>query len=95
MGMARFKEALEANDWEGPDDLDDVMDPEDFDENDTRAGFGAEAAEMEMEMFGMKEAIHGGSGPQAENEGVDNDEEVEKLQALMLKMQAVRGMFPI
>lgn len=37
-------------------------------------------------MKGMKEAIYGNGDEE------DEDEEVEKLQAMMLKMQAVRGM---
>lgn len=63
-------------------------------------GFGAEAAELEMEMFGMKRAIYGGvqeDEERAGEEGVgreedeDEDDKVEKLEALMLRMQAVRG----
>jgi hypothetical protein len=41
-------------------------------------------------MKGMKEAIYG-AGMGIEEE-VDHDEEVEQLQAMMMKMQAVRGM---
>jgi hypothetical protein len=65
-------------------------------------GFGAEAAELEMEMFGMKRAIYGegnededekGEGEAKDVRDVEEDEEdeVEKLEALMLRMQAVRG----
>jgi hypothetical protein len=67
-------------------------------------GFGAEAAELEMEMFGMKRAIYGlrGDGEdqivdgklddRGEGNGEEDEEhEVEKLEALMLRMQAVRG----
>lgn len=67
-------------------------------------GFGAEAAELEMEMFGMKRAIYGlrGDGEDQNvdediddggkgNVGEDEEDEVEKLEALMLRMQAVRG----
>ena len=47
----------------------------------------------EEEMAGMKRAIYaGGLGMEEEDENeADRDEEVEKLQAMMLKMQAVRG----
>jgi hypothetical protein len=65
-------------------------------------GFGAEAAELEMEMFGMKRAIYrrgeedeeraGEEGVGREEDG-DEEDEVEKLEALMLRMQAVRGEF--
>lgn len=49
--------------------------------------------EMEMEMFGMKRAIYEGVDGEGEEEegGEEQDDEVEKLQAMMLKMQAVRG----
>jgi hypothetical protein len=99
-GIARLKEALEANDWAsneddfGVDDFDDLEDEESM-------GFGAEAAELEMEMFGMKRAIYGtrenDEDEDGEKEGGNKDDkgeedEVEKLEALMLRMQAVRGM---
>jgi hypothetical protein len=65
-------------------------------------GFGAEAAELEMEMFGMKRAIYGMGEEDEERAGEeevggeedrDEEDEVEKLEALMLRMQAVRGEF--
>lgn len=94
MGIDRLKEALEANPWDGPSDFEDDIDPEDFENDDDdevegSVGFGIEAAEMEREMAGMKRAIYGGGeGMDDENDG---DEGVEQLQAMMLKMQAVRG----
>lgn len=67
-------------------------------------GFGAEAAELEMEMFGMKRAIYGLRSDSEDqtvggklddrekgNREEDEEDEVEKLEALMLRMQAVRG----
>jgi hypothetical protein len=62
-------------------------------------GFGAEAAELEMEMFGMKRAIYEAGDEDGERDGEglkrendeDQEDEVEKLEALMLRMQAVRG----
>jgi hypothetical protein len=95
MGLERLKEALEANDWEGGLSEDVTLD--DLDEDDEEAegsiGFGIDATEMEEEMQGMKRAIYGGGlGLEDEDENeADQDEEVEKLQAMMLKMQAVRG----
>jgi hypothetical protein len=98
MGLERLKEALEANDWEAPTELGDALNPEDFDEEEETdsIGFGLDAAdraEMEMEMLGMKQAIHGGgSNGKDEDEDEDgHDEGIEELQAMMLKMQAVRG----
>lgn len=91
IGMERMKEALEANDWES-NELGDALGPEDFedDEAESGMGFGAEAAELNMEMFGVNQAI---LDIGEEDEVVDQDEEVEKLQAMMQKMQAVRGEF--
>lgn len=73
--------ALGLEDFEGEDDDENLgfdLGPED-------------RAEMEMEMFGMKRAIHEG-GQQEENGDEEMDDEgVEELQSMMLKMQAVRG----
>src|SRR6187402_3179439 len=101
MGVERLKEALEANDWEGSDELGDAIDPEDFDgdsDGERSIGFGLDAidrAEMEREMLGMKQAIYGaGRGDGEDDEEEDpSDKDVEDLQAMMLKMQAVRGKF--
>ncbi|KAH7419119.1 hypothetical protein BKA64DRAFT_6592 [Cadophora sp. MPI-SDFR-AT-0126] len=96
MGMERLKEALEANDWEGNDELGEAIDLDGLEDDSDDAesiGFGLDAAdkaEMEKEMRGMKQAIYGGG-----NDGEDeepNDQDVEDLQALMLKMQAVRDL---
>jgi hypothetical protein len=98
-GLERLKEALEANDWEAPDELGAALGLEDFegedDDEDGNLGFDLgpeDRAEMEMEMFGMKRAIHeGGEVENDEEMGEGHDEGVEELQAMMLKMQAVRG----
>ena len=91
-GVARLREALEANDWNANDpDLDDfdgIVD--DFGEDDEESlGFGIDPKDMEEEMSGIKEAIYEGS--RRAEEDADHDKEVEKLQAMMSKMQAVRG----
>ncbi|KAF8866747.1 hypothetical protein BDZ45DRAFT_700353 [Acephala macrosclerotiorum] len=103
-GLERLKEALEANDWEAPDELGDAMGLEDFegedDDENGSLGFNLgpeDRAEMEMEMFGMKRAIYQGvegvDEEGAEEEvGDGEDDEAEKLQAMMLKMQAVRDL---
>lgn len=96
MGLERLKEALEANEWDGGDDADEepILDVlgEDNEEAEGSIGFDIDAAEMEEEMAGMKRAIYGGSlGLEEEGGETDQDQEVEKLQAMMLKMQAVRG----
>ena len=96
-GLERLREALEANSWEGggigdEDDLR-VSDLEGSDDDEGSLDFGISKDEMKDEMAGMKKAIYG-EVPGQEDDEVDpeQDEEVEKLQAMMLKMQAVRGM---
>ena len=96
--MERLKEALEANDWEAGEELEDLgFEDFDGDEDDTESlGFGIEAAEMEAEMFGMKQAIYSGTQDREDEDGEgegEQDEDVEQLQAMMLKLQAVRGMY--
>jgi len=99
MGIERLKEALETNDWEGVDELEsfdlDALNEEDGDDDDGSLGFGIDPAEMAEEMAGMKRAIYGGilGDETGEVEDAEDDDEVEKLQAMMLKMQAVRGKF--
>jgi hypothetical protein len=99
MGLERLREALEANDWEGADELGEDATLEGLDEDDEEAegsmGFGIDAAEMEEEMAGMKRAIYGGGLGEEDEEDANQDQEVEKLQAMMLKMQAVRGKWPV
>ncbi|KAG9239034.1 hypothetical protein BJ875DRAFT_449250 [Amylocarpus encephaloides] len=93
MGVERLREALEATDWVGNDDdfdVEDALNELDLDGDDADSlGFGIDPKEMEEEMKGMKQAIYGGNGAEGDD---DQDEEVEKLQAMMLKMQAVRDM---
>ena len=101
VGLARLKEVLEANEWEGAggDDFE-GLDDLGFD-NDASLGFGEEAAEAQMEMWGIHDAVRaeeqeeegegqGEGGEQGKNEVGDKD--VQELEAMMLKMQAVRDM---
>lgn len=96
-GIARLREALEAHDWASNDDDDFGLDDFGDFEDEESMGFGAEAAELEMEMFGMKRAIYEAGDEDGDGNGgeklprEDEEEEVEKLEALMLRMQAVRG----
>lgn len=100
LGVARLKEALEANDWDGADDAEGGADLDDFEAGDEAGGdegsigFGIDPAEMEEEMAGMKQAIYGGGAAGADDEIEDEetgDREIQQLQAMMLKMQAVKG----
>ena len=98
--MDRLREALEANEWEGNDDEDGEIDLDELEAADEGAedeegsiGFGIDPAELEADMAGMKQAIYEGGAP-SDDEIEDEetgDKEIQQLQAMMLKMQAVRG----
>jgi hypothetical protein len=91
VGVQRVRESLEACEWESAEGLD-FGDDEDGDEEGF-GGFAAEEAEMNMELFGMKGALHGfdddeeGGEQSAETEA----KEVEELEAMMRKMIAIKG----
>ena len=82
VGVQRIREALEAGEWESGADLDFNEDVEGFE-----GSFAAEEAEMNMELFGMKDALHGEDG-----EGELGDKDVEELEIMMRKMVAIKGM---
>ena len=81
MGIERLKEALEACEWEGVD-ADAISDDLGLED-----GFGAEAAEVEREMMGLKMAVSGAEG--SEEGGTEG---VEELENMMLKLQAIKDM---
>lgn len=89
--MDRVMEALEANDWGG--DEDDTLsfgsfeDAEDGEDVDLLKSIGDE---MGREMFGLHNAIFGdesGVGGEEDNEEM----QVEKLEAMMMRMAALKG----
>lgn len=89
VGVERVREALEANEWTGGDGGVKELEEElglGF-EGDVEGGF--EIGEEDVE--GMRRPIFG----KGEGEGGEGDEEesVEGMEALMLKMQAMRGEF--
>ncbi|SLM37748.1 Alpha/gamma-adaptin-binding protein p34 [Lasallia pustulata] len=102
-GLARLKEALETNDWEG-DDADGLgFEGLDLgeDDGDGEGGFEAEVKEVEREMLEMRRAIYvsgegrgddGVEGAEEEEEEEERDIQVEELESMMLKMQAIRDM---
>lgn len=88
VGLERLREALESNEWDGGG-LDDIVLGDDDDDNDnTGGGFTSEAAEAEHEFLDLKRALI--EDPEADNRFQDN--EVEKLQEVMSKMHAIKGM---
>lgn len=81
VGVQRIREALEAGEWESGTDFDTGEDVDGFE-----GSFAAEEAEMNMELFNMKDALHGDDG---ENELSAKD--VEELEVMMKKMVAIKG----
>ncbi|KAH6642286.1 hypothetical protein C7974DRAFT_408851 [Boeremia exigua] len=79
-GLQRIREALEAGEWESSADLDEEV--EGFE-----GSFAAEEAEMNTELFGMKDALHGD-----DSEGELDDKDVEELETMMRKMVAIKEM---
>lgn len=60
-------------------------------------GFGDEVHELEREMFGLRMAIERGGGDGDERDDSDNDDgedefDVESMETLMMRMQAIKGM---
>lgn len=89
-----MKEALAANDWAGDMDDEEVeaaLEELDLDNDDFPGVFAAEDAEMSRELLNMKTAVHNEdeAGP-AVNEA-DEASQVEELERMMVKMQAIKG----
>lgn len=93
--MDRVREALEANDWDGGGG-DGGDDSDDDDDDDASFGSFEDGAdplraigdEMGREMFGLHNAI---SGDAEEGEEEDEELQVEKLEAVMRRMAALKG----
>ena len=87
MGIERLREALETNDWES-NELGEAVGLEDFDDGgEGSIGFGIEAAEMEMEMFGMKQAIYEGSKGEGNQDEEVEDEGVDELRGTLHELK--------
>ncbi|KAL8674995.1 MAG: hypothetical protein Q9168_000589 [Polycauliona sp. 1 TL-2023] len=100
LGLDRLQEALEANEWDGGgDDFD--MDAAGLEEE--LLGVRREGHEnvldddIELErddLVGLREAILGaGDASEEGEEDNENDAQVEELESMMLKMQAIKGSF--
>lgn len=78
--MRRIREVLETHDWTPSpgEDLEELLGTEED-------GFGLEVNELEQEMLGLKMAI--GDDPEGDEERVDG------MESLMLRMQAIKGMY--
>jgi hypothetical protein len=98
MGVARVLEALEANDWAGGDMDEDEegegeWEGEDAEFDPESLGFGFDREDF----VGLRKAIWGGGGSgdegikgQEEEDEEVGEEDVQKLEKMMLKLQAVR-----
>lgn len=107
-GMRRIRQILETHDWSEDTDTDanadgNGLEDDDLEEHllglDSSRGFNLEVNELEREMVGLRFAIErGGDGSDFEDEDVDEDGDgdddikVESMEALMLRMQAIKGM---
>jgi len=92
-GVERVKEALEACDWAGDDGdgdegLLDELEELDGDREGEEDVLKPVRDEMEREMFGLHSAIVGEDG----NEDDDEELQVEKLEATMAKLQALKDL---
>ena len=106
--MRRIRQILETHDWSEDTDNDanadgNGLEDDDLEEHllglDSSRGFNLEVNELEREMVGLRMAIErGGDGSDFEDETVDDDGDgdddikVESMEALMLRMQAIKGM---
>ncbi|KAF4151287.1 hypothetical protein CNMCM6069_004181 [Aspergillus lentulus] len=103
-GMRRIREILETHDWAAPSE---DADPGGFSDDGLEEhllgldpgenGFDLEVNELEREMLGLRMAIeHGGDDGDDHDEDEDEEDDeglkVESLEALMMRMQAIRDM---
>ncbi|OQD73299.1 hypothetical protein PENDEC_c016G06340 [Penicillium decumbens] len=100
-GMPRIKEVLETHDWTASGDTleaDELGSDDDFEDfmsgdNSHSRGFGEEVNELEREMFGLRMAIErGGDGHEDSEEDGNEEDKVESIEALMMRMQSIRDM---
>lgn len=89
VGIHRVRESLEACEWESAEGIDLG---EDDDDEEGFGGFAAEEAEMNMELFDMKGALHGSEDEEAGEPSAEEEaKEVEELEVMMRKMIAIKG----
>lgn len=103
--MPRVKEVLETHDWTASGDTldaDELGSDDDFDDfvsgdrSTHSRGFGEEVNELEREMFGLRMAIErGGDGHEDSEEDENGEDKVESIEALMMRMQSIRGMLDV
>ncbi|KAI9667487.1 MAG: hypothetical protein M1821_000303 [Bathelium mastoideum] len=91
VGIARVRDALEANDWtgEGSVDLDEFEGPLDSPTGDGR-GFNMEGQEMSFEFAALKSALAGDASRSEAEGGEADSEQVDELDRMMVHLQAAR-----
>lgn len=106
--MRRIRQIIETHDWASDDQSTDVDADLGFDDHleeqllgldKSSSGFNLEVNELEREMFGLRMAIERG-GDDGEDEfgdfgDDDGDIKVESMEALMLRMQAIKGVYSL
>ena len=104
--MRRIRQIIETHDWASDDQSADADADLGFDDDleeqllsfeKSSSGFNLEVNELEREMFGLRMAIERG-GDDGEEFGDfegddDGDIKVESMEALMLRMQAIKGIY--
>ncbi|RJE17459.1 hypothetical protein PHISCL_10205, partial [Aspergillus sclerotialis] len=96
-GMRRIKEVLETHDWaSNPEDrtLDDDLEEHllGLDDDDDTDGFNFEVNELEREMLGLRMAIGQDEGEEQMDDEKDEENKVDSIETLMLRMQAIKDM---
>ncbi|KAI9678588.1 MAG: hypothetical protein M1817_005645 [Caeruleum heppii] len=92
-GIERLREALEATEWFGDEDHGDLNSLED--DEGAPVGFDLEATEMQNELLGLKGSLNDEASVDSREHDEPNDErEVEKLELMMRKMIAAKGIIP-
>ena len=94
VGLERLKEALEANEWESSGGGDNVDEEENGFEKEID-GWGDQAMEeTDVDLANLKKALLEGEkrGDSLNDEAPPGDADVQALESMMLKMQAVRDM---
>lgn len=103
-GLPRLKEVLSTHEWtafsssggidDDDEEEDDVMS---FLNSGSRSGesngFRFEVNQLEREMMGLRFAINGGDDDDGDGEEEDTELQVENLEALMMRMRAIKGLF--
>lgn len=104
-GLPRLKEVLSTHEWTASSSMGEDDDEEDEDHimsflnsggrSGESRGFRFEVNQLEREMMGLRFAINGGDDEDDDdgNEEEDTELQVENLEALMMRMRAIKGLF--